>query len=177
MTPFDWVLVVILAGFVWGGFWTGLIQSIGGVIGLFVGVILAARFAAPFGEFLTPVFGGQAIFSEIAAFGILFLLAGRLIGLAFVLVNRVFNLFAVLPGMKLLNRLAGGLFGLLEGALYLGIILQYTTRLPLGPGLTASIQDSVIAQTLMMIAAWLVALFPKALRETEKVIDRTIPVQ
>ncbi len=177
MTPFDWVLLAVLAGFAWGGFWTGLIQSVGGVVGLFVGVILASRLAGPFGDVLTPVFGGQGVLADIAAFGILFLLVGRLIGLFFVLVNRIFNLFAILPGMKFLNRLTGGLFGLLEGVLYLGILLQFTTRLPLGPGLTEAIQDSVIAPTLLMIAAWLTALFPKVLRETEKVIDRTLPVR
>lgn len=172
MANIDIVLLVILGLFMWGGFWTGLIQSVGGVIGLFVGAILASRLADPFGNVLEPVFGGQAVVADIAAFAILFLLAGRVVGLAFIVVNRAFNLFAIVPGMKLLNRLLGTFFGLLEGALYLGIIIEFAARLPLDPGWTDALEQSSLVPLLTSAAAWMTSLFPAALRETEKVIDQ-----
>ncbi|MBI2984775.1 MAG: CvpA family protein [Candidatus Kerfeldbacteria bacterium] len=175
MSWLDWLLLLTLFSFVWGGFWTGLIQSIGGVVGLLVGVIVASHYADQFGQVLTPVFAGQEVWASIAAFFLLFLLVTRLIGLLFVLVNRIFNLVAIVPGMKLVNRLGGAAFGFLEGALFLGVMLQYAVRLPLGPRLSEAIAESSWAKMLMTVAAWLVPLFPPALKGAEKAIDRFLP--
>ncbi len=175
MVWLDWVLIIALLSYAWGGSLTGLIQSIGGLVGLLLAVVLTPRLAGPVGDFLSVLFGGNHVLGEIFAFILLFLLITRLVALIFVFGNRAFNLVAILPGMKSLNRLGGALFGLLEGSLFLGILLQYITRLPLSSGLTSVIQDSVLAPTLMGIAVWLVALFPKALRETTRVIDKVVP--
>lgn len=172
MNILDWVLIIGLFSYVWGGWLTGLIQSIGGLIGLLLATILAPRFAGPFGEFLTPVFGNSEVIAKIVAFFLVFMIITRLVGILFILVNRAFNMIAILPGMKIMNRLGGAIFGFLEGALFLGIILQYAVRLPLGPKFTDTIDTSQLAAILMGLSAWLVGLFPQALRETEKVIDK-----
>lgn len=172
MNSLDWVLAVLLLSYIWGGFMTGLIQSIGGLIGFLVAVIITPRVADSFGHFLTPLFGGNEVFAKIGAFFIIFLIISRLIALAFIFVNKAFMMIAILPGMKILNRLGGAAFGFLEGGLFLGIALHYVTRLPLGPRLTDAVNQSTLVPILLGLAVWLVPLFPKALKETTKVIDQ-----
>src|SRR4029077_15006219 len=122
---FDLLLVLTMFGYVWGGFWTGLIQSIGGLVGLFLGSIIASRNYVHFGDLMTPVFNGNHLLANIFAFILIFMIVTRLVGLSFYFVNKIFNFIAIIPGLKFLNRLGGGIFGFLEGALFIGITLQF----------------------------------------------------
>lgn len=175
MSWLDILILLSILGYVWGGFVTGLIQSIGGLVGLFVGTIVATRTYDHFGNLLTPVFGGNGVLADIAAFIILFLLVSRLIGLAFFLVDKMFNLIAIVPGMKFLNKLGGAGFGLLEGALFTGITLQFITRLPISLPFGDTINNSAMAQWSLSLAAWLVPLFPDVLKQAENSVNRFLP--
>lgn len=164
---FDILLLISAFGFVWGGFWTGLIQSIGGVIGLFVGQFIASRYYEHFAGWVSPVFGGNVIFSKIFAFILIFLLVTRLVGVVFFLVNKIFHLFAIVPGMKFMNRLGGAIFGFIEASLFIGISLQFLTRLPISTGLAQTIHNSAVAGYFLGVSAWLVPLFPKIIKQAE----------
>src|SRR5437762_1075274 len=131
LTWFDLILLLSVFGYVWGGFWTGLIQAIGGLIGLFVGEILASRYYVNFGALLKPVFNNNGIIADIFAFILIFLIVTRLVGVVFYFVNKIFNFIAIIPGLKFINRLGGAVFGFLEGALFTGITLQFISRLPI----------------------------------------------
>ncbi len=176
--PFSWfdILLLISAfGFVWGGFWTGLIQAIGGVIGLFLGQIIASRYYERFADTVAPVFGGNAVAGKIFAFILLFLLVTRLVGVAFWLVNKVFHMFAIVPGMKLINRLGGAIFGFIEASLFIGISLQFLTRLPISGGLASTVKDSQIATYFLNITGWLVPLFPQVIKQAQDATKAVLP--
>lgn len=175
MSWFDILLLVSAFGFVWGGFWTGLIQSIGGVIGLFVGQFVASRYYEHFAGTVAPVFGGNAIAGKVFAFILIFLLVTRLVGVAFFFVNKIFHLFAIVPGMKLVNRLGGAAFGLIEASLFIGISLQFLTRLPISTGLAQTIHDSAVASYFLGISVWLVPLFPKIIKQAEDATTKILP--
>jgi len=172
---FDILLLVSAFGFVWGGFWSGLIQSIGGVIGLFVGQFIASRYYEHFSGTVAPVFAGNTIASKVFAFVLIFLLVTRLIGLAFFFVNKIFHLFAIVPGMKMMNRLGGALFGIIEASLFIGISLQFMTRLPISVSFAQTVQDSVIAGYFLGVSAWLVPLFPKIIKQAEDATKTLLP--
>ncbi len=172
---FDLLLLLSVFGYVWGGFWTGLIQAIGGLVGLFVGEIIASRYYIHFGNLMTPVFKNNHLFANIFAFVLIFLIVTRLVGLLFYLVNKMFNFIAIVPGLKFLNRLGGAIFGFLEGALFVGITLQFITRLPISTPFAGTIAHSSIAKYFLDITAWLVPLFPGALKQAENAVNKVLP--
>lgn len=172
---FDLLLLASIAGYVWGGFWTGLIQSVGGLVGLFVGQIVASRWYEHFGNLLSPVFKDNHLVANIFAFILLFLLVSRLVGLLFWLVNKVFNFIAIIPGLKMVNRLGGAVFGLLEGALFIGITLQFLAHLPISTPFAGTIANSAMAKYFLDITAWLVPLFPAFIKNAENAVKNYVP--
>ena len=172
---FDLLIVLSVFGYVWGGFWTGLIQSIGGLVGLFVGEILASRYYEHFSNLVAPVFNGNQILAKVFAFILIFLLVSRLVGVAFYFVNKIFNFIAIVPGLKFINRLGGAVFGFLEGALFIGITLQFIARLPISTPFATTIANSSIAPYFLNVTAWLVPLFPGALKEAENAVNKVLP--
>lgn len=172
---FDLLLLLSVFGFVWGGFWTGLIQAVGGVVGLFLGSIIASRYYERFADTVTPVFGGNAVAGKIFAFILIFLLVTRLVGVLFWLVNKIFNFMAIVPGLKFINRLGGAIFGFLEGALFVGITLQFITRLPISTPFAGTIAHSTIAKYFLDVTAWLVPLFPKFLKQAQDATKAVLP--
>lgn len=175
MNWLDIILGVSLVGFVLGGFTTGLIQSIGGLVGLFLGQTIASRLYEPFASVIAPLFNGNMVVANIISFLLLFLLITRLVGLAFWFIEKMFNLVAIFPGIKTLNRLGGALLGFLEGALFIGIALQFIIRLPISLPFTERIDDSVLASIALAVSGWLVPLFPKILKDAENAIKTVAP--
>ncbi len=171
---FDLLLVLTIFGYVWGGFWTGLIQSVGGIVGLFLGEIIASRNYVHFGDLMTPVFNGNHILANVFAFILIFLIVTRLVGLAFILVNRIFNFIAIVPGLKFLNRLGGAIFGFLEGALFIGITLQFISRLPISTPFATTLANSKLSHYFLSITAWLVPLFPGFLKQAENSVNKVL---
>ncbi len=162
---FDILLLATVFGYVWGGFWTGLIQSIGGVIGLFVGEILASRYYEHYASWVAPVFNGNQILAKVFAFILIFLIVSRLVGMLFWFVNKVFHFIAIVPGLKLVNKLGGAIFGFIEGSLFIGIVLQFLVRLPISVAFAGTINNSKIALYFLSITTWLVPLFPKIIKQ------------
>ncbi|MEK7637325.1 MAG: CvpA family protein [Patescibacteria group bacterium] len=172
---FDLLLLLSVFGFVWGGFWTGLIQAVGGVVGLFLGSIIASRYYERFAGTVAPVFGGNAIAGKVFAFILIFLLVTRLVGVLFWLVNKIFNFMAIIPGLKFVNRLGGAIFGFLEGALFVGITLQFITRLPISVPFAGTIAHSTIAKYFLDVTAWLVPLFPQVIKQAQDATKVILP--
>jgi uncharacterized membrane protein required for colicin V production len=98
---------------------------------------------------------------------LVFILASQLIGVVFAIVNKIFKFFTIIPGLKFLNRLAGGILGFIEGTFVIGITLQFVGRLPLSEHWANQLADSAVVAYFASLSGWLVPLFPKAL-ETAK---------
>ncbi len=167
MNFLDIVLLTIVFGFVWGGWWSGFIQSIGGIVGVFIGEIVAGRYYEKFADVVAPVFAGNSIASKIFAFVLLFLLVTKLVAAIFWLVNKMFNLIAILPGMKFANRVGGAVFGCIEASLFIGISLQFLVRLPISSSFAQFIDRSLIAGYALSITGWLVPLLPGVIKQAQ----------
>jgi membrane protein required for colicin V production len=164
---FDIFLLVCAFGFVWGGYWSGLIQSIGGIVGLFVGQFIASRYYIQFADAVQPVFAGNAILAKVFAFVLIFLFVTRLVGVIFWLVNKIFHMIAIVPGMKFVNRIGGAVFGLIEASLFIGITLQFLTRLPISAAFASTLKASAVAGYFLGVTGWLVPLFPSVIRQAQ----------
>ncbi|MBI3120050.1 MAG: CvpA family protein [Candidatus Kerfeldbacteria bacterium] len=156
-------LVIVLALSALSGFRKGLIYAVGGILGFIVATFLASRWYEGLGE----TFGGS-IASEIISFIVLYVLISGVIMWGVGLINSTFNLIAIIPGMKLLNRLLGTVVGVLEGALFIGIVVLAVRHIT---GNTDFVADSEVVQWCVKIARLLVPLLPAEMKNLSPVFN------
>jgi len=111
MTIFDTILLIILAGFVFYGLFFGLIRTLGSLVGIVAGAWLASRLYLSVYEWAENLFFGYDNLGKVVTFIILFVLINRLVGFAFTLLDKAFNIISIVPFLKTINRLAGHLAG------------------------------------------------------------------
>ncbi len=150
MLYIDIAIIVVLLYFFYKGFRNGLIQVFGGLVGLAAGAYFAGKYAGFFGD---------AAWIKFASFAMIFLLANRLTALLFYVLDRIFNFLAIIPGLKSINRLAGGLAGLIEGVIVLGILLYAAKRLDFMPFVKEIFEQSNFAQPLATVGQIFLPLF------------------
>lgn len=122
-TLVDVILIVIVLAFVMLGFFMGLISAIGSLFGIVAGVWLASSYFMPLAEWLSPYMLGNEGAAKTVAFILIFILVNRLVAMIFWLVNKVFHLVSIIPFLKSINRLGGGILGLVEGVLITGTVV------------------------------------------------------
>lgn len=164
LTILDLILILIIFCFVAFGFTLGLVQSVGALVGIIIGAFLAGKFYQPLAEWLNPVFLGNMGTASIVSFIILFTIVNRAIGIIFYIVNKIFNVLSIIPLLKSFNRLFGSLFGLIEGVLFLGVILYFISHSPFSPWLSEVISASKVAYWLMFIAQLITPLLPDLMK-------------
>lgn len=163
MPLFNTILIVLLAGFVLYGLWFGLIHTLGSLIGTVVGALAAGQYYDIVAHWLQGWLGGSLNVHRAIAFLLIFAIVNRLVGFAFLLIEKTFNFISIIPFLKSINRLLGGVLGLIEGAIVLGATLYIIQRFPFG-GLPALIDSSPIAKTLLAIARVIIPLLPESIR-------------
>lgn len=116
----DIVLLLILFGFVLSGFRTGLVRSLVGLVGYLFSVVTSVALANRFsGQIAAMLFHGRAvnpldlILTKAIATVVLFALLQTLVRVICGALDAVFQL----PVLHAANKLLGGVFGLLKGAL------------------------------------------------------------
>ncbi|OGH77210.1 MAG: hypothetical protein A3G08_00545 [Candidatus Magasanikbacteria bacterium RIFCSPLOWO2_12_FULL_47_9b] len=170
MTLFDVILLCLIAGFAGFGFWFGLIHTLGSLAGTVVGAFFASRFYEFFADWLVHVTGWPENISRVLMFILLFILINRLVGFLFWLIEKFFNPLTSLPFLSSMNHLLGTVFGALEGALTLGLIIYFIKQFPISPLIMGWIGNSTIAPILENMAVVLLPFIPKAL----KTLDDTL---
>lgn len=170
LTVLDLVLILALFIFIAFGFVKGLIQSIGTVVGVFAGAYLANLFFGGFADFLTPILFNHGITAKIISFILIFTITNQLVGLIFYIIGKIFNLIAIIPFLKSFNRLFGGIFGLIEGVLVLGLILIFLSNLEVSLNFIQAIDNSIVAKYLMMAAGILLPLIPAVILKIKQTI-------
>ena len=171
MSIFDICLLVILAGFVFSGLFKGIIRLAGHFIGLIVGAYVASRFYLNLYEWGKAIANGHDNVGKVVAFIILFVVVTRLVILLFVLLEKLFNFIAVIPGSKYVNNLLGAALGFIEGSLFLGTILFVISRYSvIGDFFGDQLTKSVIAPFLLKIVDIILPLLPTALTALKSLI-------
>jgi len=169
-TLVDVILIVILLIFVIVGFLLGLIQGVGALIGLAAGVWVAGQYYLPVGNFLTPIFLGHALAAKIVAFFLIFILINRLVGLVFWLIDKAYNVIAIIPFLKSINKIAGAILGLVEGVLFLGITLYVIAKFAPDIALVKeNINGSQVAHWVVAVATYFNDLLPSAITQIKSI--------
>lgn len=129
MSVFDTILLVALSGFVFYGFFFGLIRTIGSIVGILAGFFVASNYYLAVFSWGSNLSFGYDKIGKIVCFLLLFSLVNRLIGFAFALLDSALGIVSIIPFVKTINRIAGAVLGLAEGALVLGIIFYYINNI------------------------------------------------
>ena len=171
MGIFDIILLLILAGFVFYGLFFGLIKTLGSLAGVVVGAWAASHFYLQVFEWAKDLSFGYENLGKIVAFIIIFTVVNRLTNLIFSILDKAFDFLTIIPFLKTINRLAGAVLGLVEGALVLGLILYMAVRYtPLGTWFGRILVDSQIAPRLLSFTEILTPFFPEILEKLQSLI-------
>jgi len=171
MTILDAILLIILAGFVFYGLFFGLIRTLGSLVGIVAGAWLASHFYLQIFSWAEDLFFGYDNLGKVLTFIILFTIINRLVGFAFSLLDKTFNIISIIPFLKTINRLAGAIFGFLEGALVLGLILYVASRYAfIEHWFGGWLVNSEIAPFLLQFVEFLKPLLPEILKRLKSLI-------
>jgi len=170
MNVIDLIALIVLGGFVLYGLWFGIIHMAGSLIGFVAGAFIAGRLYEQVSGGLAPFIGGNQNLADIISFFVLFLLITRLVALLFSLLEKIFNVVAVLPFLKTFNRLLGALFGLIEGTLVLGLAVYFAGRFPFFDGFGPLLDESILADALNLIGLAVSPLLPQAVQILHSVL-------
>lgn len=161
----DVILYILLATFALYGFWFGLIHTVGGIVGVVLGSIFAGQLYGPIANKLAPIVGTEVNVVKIVSFIVIFLLINRAISFGFWIIDRIFKFISIIPFLKSINRIAGAVFGLIEGAFIIGGILFILIRFPVLLDWQKNVKDSVVAKNLVNTYSVMFPLLPSQLRE------------
>lgn len=165
MSAFDISLIVILVGFVVSGLFKGIIKMVGGIFGYLAGAYFASRYYLDFYNWLDTFINGKENVMKIISFIIVFLLVSKIVSLIFLLLEKVFKLAAFIPGSRFLNNILGALFGFIQGALLMGLIVFLLSRyLNMGDSLAQLILSSKIAPILIKLNVVTAPILPEAFK-------------
>ncbi|HRY37025.1 MAG TPA: CvpA family protein [Candidatus Magasanikbacteria bacterium] len=171
MSLFDITLIIIIGSFGLFGLWFGLVHTLGSLIGMILGVFLATRYYETMANWLMNITGWQANFSKVLIFIIAFFLINRLVGLIFWIIDKLLGFITRLPFINGINRFLGLLFGLLEGAIGLGMVFYFIGKFPLSEWFMGKLGESFLMPSLVNMANILTPFIPEALKAVQSSID------
>jgi len=122
----DVIIIIAVFGFAFAGFFFGLIHTLGSVVGTIAGFIIASKYSAIVAGWLAGIFGPSGAV-KVATFILIFLIASRLVGFIFWIVQKIFDVISLVPFLKSLNRLLGAALGVAEGIIVTGAALSYAS--------------------------------------------------
>lgn len=132
MNWLDIVLAIPLLWFLYKGFRNGLVIELASLAALILGIYAALHFSFYVQGYLEENFEIAENYLYIISFAITFLIVAIIVYLAGKIIHKVISIVA----LGFLNRLAGGVFGVLKAALVLSVILYFINGF--NPGLIKS---------------------------------------
>lgn len=167
----DAILLIIISGFVFYGFFFGLIRTFGSLMGVIVASILASRFYLAVADWAEELFFGYESLGKVMIFIILFSLIHKLVSFAFYLLDRAFNIISIIPFLKTFNKLGGAILGFVVGGLTLGLMLYVSGKYSMIDNWFGKwLVDSMVAPYLVKFANILLPLLPEMLKKIEGLI-------
>lgn len=136
MPIIDIILLVLVGAFVVHGLWFGFIRTLGNGVGLIVGAIVASQYTGTAVDYLGFLFGNNTTVAGIVLFLLILIITQRLVGFIFWVIDKLFGFLKWLPFVGFINRLLGGLLGLVEGFVTVGAAVYFLQLLV--PSLTSS---------------------------------------
>ncbi|MCW5963550.1 MAG: CvpA family protein [Bryobacterales bacterium] len=155
----DFLLLFILATSLIASLARGFTREIAGLVALLLGILLGMWFHGAVGSVFLPYVSAPQI-ADFLGFGVIFFAITAVGAVAGFLIAKVLRV----AGLSLFDRLLGGAFGLLKGALFGAIIIfAMLAFAPKGP--PESVSRSVVAPYITWTTDLLAAIAPRELRD------------
>jgi membrane protein required for colicin V production len=170
MSFLDIVLALLLAYGLYKGLKNGFFVELASLIALIAGIFGAIHFSYIAGNYLHEHMQWDERYINLAAFIITFIAIVLLVHAAGKFLTRVAD-FAMLG---LLNKIAGGLFGVLKVAIILGALLVFFERVNSSVGLikTETMENSVLYEPVKEIGAF---VFNAVLKGSDSTGENQLP--
>jgi uncharacterized membrane protein required for colicin V production len=139
---FDFILGLALAAMLVRGWTRGFVRESLDLLGLVIGIWIAFRLSAPFGDFLSDSFN---IGPEVARIGggiVLFILFGALLSIAAHYLSKVMNL----PGLSMVNRVGGSAVAIGWGMAVVLVAVSLLSVLPVPDAWRLQMEESNVVQ-------------------------------
>ena len=179
----DIIIILIIFGFAMYGLIMGLIEAVGSMVGLFLGVTLGSMYFRPFGEWLSPFIFSSQRTAYIVAFIIIYIIVSKAIGIVFLILEKFFHIIAIIPFLKTINRIAGAIFGLAEGLIFSSLVLYIANGLFTTGVIHEAISGSKVAGILLGFAGIILRVLPTVFKnftisaeETAEILNNLCPV-
>jgi uncharacterized membrane protein required for colicin V production len=169
MTYLDLALLIVMGGFVLAGFWFGFIHMVGSMLGLIVGSVAAGRLYPIGAAWLAPFITNENV-ARALAFFVIFVVATKLVGLVFWIVERGVRFLSIIPFFRMFDRLLGTVLGLVEGTAALGLMVWFVARFPFSSAFAQTMQASSFVKPFYAVGAALSVLLPAALKAMQSVV-------
>ncbi|HUH51523.1 MAG TPA: CvpA family protein [Flavobacterium sp.] len=142
MNFIDIIIATILAFGLIRGAWNGFFVELASFVSLIIGVFIAIKFSGFVADYIRENLFSESQYIEIIAFAITFILV--IVGI--VLLAKTFTKLASFTGLGWINRLLGGVFGLLKMLFIVSIVLHFFQKINKNDTLITeqSKQDSVL---------------------------------
>ncbi|GAB4203155.1 MAG: CvpA family protein [Roseiflexaceae bacterium] len=157
------VLVVIGISVALGIYW-GLIRQVLSLVGIFAGTLLAGRYGPDVAGWLSSFIDSPAL-TQALGFVVVLVAISSLASLLASLIHR----FAGLLFLGWLDHLAGGVIGLVQGALVASVLLLLASAIP-NETLSAALSGSQSAGILLRVFGALLLLMPEQLRSAAQTV-------
>lgn len=125
----------------------GLIYKLGSLVGLVVGIWIASRLTASAAESI----GVGAL--RMASIFFLILAAVRMVfGWAAYFVQKVFNIVAIIPGLKLMNRVLGAFLSTLSSLIVISTVLFIAHSFAATDTIQRTLDESLLGSQLLKVS-------------------------
>ena len=119
MQTIDIIIAVLLVLGLINGLRDGLVKQVAGLAGLIGGLLIGRAFYLPLGGWLISTFGMADHAAHVIAFILILIIVPLLLNLAGWLVSKLLQIIC----LGWINRLLGGIIGVLKFALFVGIVI------------------------------------------------------
>ena len=152
MNWLDIVLAIPMLWFLYRGFRNGLIIELASLAALILGIYVALHFSFYVEGWLIDNFEIGDKYLSIISFALTFLIVAVLVFLAGKIIHKIVGIVF----LGFINRLAGGIFGLLKAALVLSVILYFMNSFDSGLIKAEVKEDSILYEPVESIVPMLI---------------------
>ncbi|SRR5690554_4602778 len=149
------LLTLLLISFI-RGLWSGFFVSLASFISLLAGIFVAIKFSSFTAGFLRDSLSKEWEHIEIIAFAITFVAV--VIGIT--LLAKIFTKIADFSGLGWINKILGGVFGVLKTVLILSVVLHFFQKINQSHSLITKekLEESILYQPVSEVSE---IIFPK----------------
>lgn len=147
------------------GWRRGLIRSLGNLLADLVALFIAWRVFDLIAGWLEGLLPWSSNACSVSAFILIFVIADIIFTVLIFIIDRIFNWLAFIPFLKTINRIGGGIFGLIRGGLLISIFLYLLVVFPEWAWLNQQIAGSFLVPNFQPLVNFWSFLLPLALRQ------------